>query len=391
MRSDPLNIAVFSDSYKPYVSGVVNSVDTFCRELCRMGHKSYIFAPSYPGYVDDEPGVFRFRSIKAPTNPDYRLAIPLSLSVGRRLRELNIDVVHTHSPFLMGGLGARAALNLGLPLVFTYHTLYEEYVHYSPFARGLARRLMRRISRDYCNRCDTVIVPTDAIRDLLDRYGVKAPVVVNPTGIDLTRYQGLDRSWLRLKHGIPAEHRVLLFVGRLGKEKNVHFLIRSFAKVADKDPLVTLVLVGGGPERGDLERLARNLGLARRTVFAGPLPPDRMPTAYAGADVFVFPSMTDTQGMVITEAMAAGLPVVAVRAYGSGHMVDDGINGLLTPPDEQEFARAVYSLLTDTCLLNRLAFRTREKADEMSSTRCAQRLEQVYLDVAKKKTGVVTQ
>lgn len=380
-----LNIAVFTDSYKPYVSGVVNSIDTFHREMHRLGHKYFIFAPGYPGYADSEPGVFRFRSVKAPTNPDFRLAIPLSPSVTGLLKKLQVDVVHTHSPFLMGGLGARSAHRLGLPLVFTYHTLYEEYVHYSPIARGLAKRLMRKISRDYCNKCDAVVTPTQVIRDLLVRYGVRTEIAVNPTGIDLTTYENLDRNWLRLKYGIPAEHRILLFVGRLGEEKNVRFLLRSFARVADADPKTTLVLVGGGPLREELERQAQNAGLASRVVFTGPMLPSVMPRAYAGGDIFVFASMTDTQGMVITEAMAAGLPVVAVRAYGAANVIDDGINGLLTSNDETEFAEAMALLLTDTTLLNRLAARTREKAEEMSSTRCAKRLEQVYQSAIEKK------
>lgn len=381
-----MKIAVFSDSYKPYVSGVVNSLDTFGRELRKMGHMLYVFAPAYPGYADDEPGIFRFLSVAAPTNPDYRLTIPLSPAVGRRLRELQVDVVHTHSPFLMGGLGARAARRLKLPLVFTYHTVYEEYVHYSPVARDLARRLMRRISKRYCDKCDTVIVPTQAIRDLLRRYGVQTEVVVNPTGIDLSRYENLDRSFLRVKHGIPADNRILLFVGRLGKEKNVHFMIRAFARIADEDDRVTLVMVGGGPEQADLEQLTRDLGLEQRVIFAGPMPPAALPTVYAGADIFVFTSTTDTQGMVITEAMAAGLPVVAVKAYGSGNVVDDGVDGLLTSVDEAEFASAVVTLLRDTSLFSRLASGTRRKAEELSSTRCAQRLEQVYLAAVEKKT-----
>ena len=298
-----------------------------------------------------------------------------------------IDVVHTHSPFLMGG-STRAARRLKLPLVFTYHTVYEEYVHYSPVARGLAKRLMRMISRRYCNDCDTVIVPTQAIRDLLDRYGVQTEVVVNPTGIDLSRYERLDRGFLRQKLGIPADHRILLFVGRLGKEKNVHFLIRAFSRIAQEDDRVTLVMVGGGPERVDLEQLARSLGMEQKVVFAGAMQPGDMPTVYAGGDIFVFTSTTDTQGMVITEAMAAGLPVVAVKAYGSGNVVDHGINGLLTSVDEAEFAAAVVALLRDASLFSRLALGTRQKAEEMSSTRCAKRLEQVYLSAVEKKARV---
>lgn len=381
-----MNIAVFTDSYKPYVSGVVHSISTFGSEIRKLGHNYYIFAPGYPGYVDDEPGVFRFRSIKAPTNPDYRLAIPLSISVTTLLRKLQVDVVHTHSPFLMGGLGAYCAHRVGLPLVFTYHTLYEEYVHYSPVARGLVRKLVRKISKDYCNKCDIVIAPTRVIHDLLVGYGVKTEIVVNPTGIDLSRYEDLDKNWLRLKYGIPEEQRILLFVGRLGEEKNVRFLLRSFAEIARYHQNATLVLVGGGPLREELEELASSLELESRVVFAGPIPPQNMPTVYAGADILVFPSMTDTQGLVITEAMAAGLPVVAIRAYGAANMVDDGVNGLLTSNDETEFAQAVVSLLNDTSLYNRLAVGTREKAEEMSSSRRARRLEEIYRSAIQKKS-----
>ena len=373
-----MRIAVFTDSYRPYVSGVVNSIDLFSEELRKSGHEFALFAPKYPGYVDQQDHVYRFCSVKAPTNPGYRLAIPLSTSVSLRIKEFGTDIVHTHSPFLMGGLGARVARKNRLPLVFTYHTLYERYVHYARVAEKWAKQKMRDVSRKYCNRCDLVIAPTEGIRGLLLEYGVETDIMVNPTGVEVERFKEKDPLWLRLRYGISETDRVLLYVGRLGKEKSVDFLIRSFRQILRREQDVSLVIVAGGPEESSLKRLAETEGVASKVVFTGPIPPESVHRAYAGGDIFVFASETDTQGMVLTEAMAAGLPVVAVRAFGSRDMVDDGVNGILTEADEEAFASAVVSILQSASVLNRLSIRAREKAETVSTSVTARRLEEAY-------------
>lgn len=371
-----MRIGVFSDSYKPYISGVVISIENSVRELRALGHQVYIFAPRYPGQTEAEPAVFRFPSFRSPTNTDYTLAIPISLKLRSLLRELDLDLIHVHSPFLLGRLGAAQARRLEIPLVFTYHTLYDQYVHYVPFHQGLTRRLTIQLTRYFCNQCDTVITPTAKVRQLLEGYGVKSPIEVLPSGIDLMRFQTGDRRWLRERFNIHPGARVLLFVGRLTKEKNLDFLLRAFQLV--EQPEVFLVLVARGPEEENLKRLASHLGIADRVIFAGHMVDQDLVNCYYGADLFVFPSVTETQGLVVVEAMATGLPVVAVDAFGVAEMVDHGLNGFLTPNHTGEFSRAINALLLDEPQRQQMGERAREKAESLSAPAIAQQLQGIY-------------
>lgn len=373
-----MRIGVFADSYKPYVSGVVRSIETFTQELTALGHEVYIFAPRYPHYRERSSNVFRFHSVRAPANPDFSLAIPLSARISTTMARLNLDIIHVHSPFLLGRLGVNCARRFGLPLVFTYHTLYEQYVHYVPFGQPLARELMVRMSRSFCNKCDLVITPTKKIKNLLSQYGVKTSIVVVPTGVDLTKFKSGDPSWLRDNYGIGSEEQVLLFVGRLTKEKNLDFLLEAFRLILTGVPSARLVIVATGPEEQHLKDLAENLGISDRVIFTGYLPQSQLISCYHGADLFVFPSVTETQGLVLLEAMAAGLPVVAVDAYGVSDMVSNGRDGLLVPPRVEEFAAAVGRMLQTPELRSRMAGEARLKAERMSSRQMTIRLVQAY-------------
>lgn len=368
-----MRIAVFTDSYRPYTSGVVRSIETYRHELEARGHQVFIFAPRYywGRYSEDRTGesrVFRFCAVPTPNKTGFSLAIPLSIHLRQDLRRLNIDLVHVHSPFLLGRLGARAARDLGLPLVFTHHTLYDQYVHYFPVARKLTRQVTQRLAVGFCNRCDVVLVPTKVIGDYIRELGVTAPIRSLPTGIRIEDFAAGDRTWLRRRFDIADDVKVLLFVGRMGLEKNVDFLLRAFQLVRASYPdlPLCLVLVGGGPEMENFQRLAGSLGIAAHTIFAGPIAPERMGDCYAGADLFVFASVTETQGLVIGEAKAAGLPVVAVHAFGVGEMVVDGEDGFLTPEDEAAFAEKVGCLLTDDELYRRFAATARANAARLS-------------------------
>lgn len=376
-----MRIGIFSDSYKPYVSGVVSSIALFSRELRALGHEVFIFAPNYPDYQDEEPGVFRFRSVQAPTNRDFSVAIPFSLEFAPVLRELKLDLIHVHSPFILGQVGAVQARRLNIPLLFTYHTLYEQYVHYVPVSKNLTRELVVRLSRYFCNRCDLVITPTQKVKELLDDYGVLAPIEIIPTGIDLDRFGQGDPSWLRRKLRLDPAEKILLFVGRLTKEKNVDFLIRAFAQTQENHPRTRLVLVACGPEADNLKGLAATLGLQERVVFMGPQTGPALVNCYHGADCFVFPSVTETQGLVILEAMAAGLPVIAVNAFGVADMISSGQDGLLTGSSQAEFAAGIARLLENETEWEALAAAARVKASRLSSAQMALKLEAVYLKV----------
>lgn len=392
-----MKIAVFCDSYKPYISGVVRSVESFAKELVLLGHHLYIFAPGYRGrdgspptdpviahLGEEERGtgslqIFRFLSIPAPTYTGFSLAIPFSPRLDSHLSRLEIDVIHTHSPFLLGRLGAAAARRHKLPLVFTYHTLYHEYIHYLPMGRRLMQQLVKNSVSRYCRRCDLVIVPSPEMgRFVSQEHGEDIKTVVIPTGIPVHGFARGDDGWLRKRWGIPPDHRILLFVGRLGQEKNVGLLLEMLARVVRRRPEVRLVLVGGGPAKEELERLALCLGIAGMVTFAGRVPFEGVASYYAGADLFVFPSLTETQGIVLLEAMAARLPVVSVEAHGTKGFLTHGRDGYVVSPEAGEFAERVLELLEDPAKREALAQSGLEKAESMSSSRMAQRLVEVY-------------
>ncbi len=378
-----MKVGIFTDSYKPYTSGVVTSITTFKEELSKLGHEIYIFAPSYPNYEDEETGVFRYFSMSSPTNPDFALAIPVYPGMHMLLKKLDLDIIHVHSPFTMGWVGMHWANRQHVPLIFTYHTLYDQYAHYVPVAQELVKEMALRFSNNFCNQCDHIIVPSQDISHLLQSYEINTPITVIPTGVPLHRFQGARENWLRNNYDIPRENKILLFVGRLTKEKNLQYLIESFNLVKSKMPHTTLVLTAQGPLEEELKKLVVDLGLNLQSdvIFTGAQPFDTLVDIYYSSDLFVFSSMTETQGLVLIEAMAAGLPVVAVRAYGVQDMVDHGINGILTECHQVEFAQAIIGLLSDAKLYNYYQKNARQKAQSLSSANMALKLEQVYNDL----------
>jgi 1,2-diacylglycerol 3-alpha-glucosyltransferase len=377
-----MKIAFFTDSYKPYLSGVVKSIDTFREELENQGHRVYIFAPDYPG-TEKEEGVFRFRSLPTPVQNDFRLAIPLSHKITEQLRELEIDIIHTHSPFLMGWLARYAARRLSLPLVFTYHTLYDEYVHYLPVIKNLAKAFTIRYCREYCQSADLVIAPSVFVEKRLRGYRVKTPIVTVPTGIDLETYLRKDMEQLSSLRRELAEkadfERLLIFVGRLGEEKNVYFLLRAINKLLkDSGDELALLVVGDGPERISMEDYCSQVGISSKVIFVGKQSPEMVTAYYQLSDLFVFPSVTETQGLVTLEAMASGLPVVAVDAAGTRYMVDDGVNGILVEEDENAFAGAVLEILKDDESFQKMSESALTRAMSLSSEKTASRLVEGY-------------
>lgn len=378
-----MRIGIFTDSYKPYTSGVVTSITTFKEELEKLGHDIFIFAPNYHHYRDYEKDVFRFFSIPAPTNPDYALAVPISPRLNLTVRKLELDIVHVHSPFLLGRWGAKCARRFNLPLVFTYHTLYDQYVHYVPVAQELARDLAIKYSRWFCNQCDLVITPTTEVEHLVRGYGIRAPIRVIPTGVPIHKFHNRHPGWLRQNWHIPADAQVCLFVGRLTLEKNLDFLIEAFQLVKKDSPRAVLVIVAGGPLEEELKHLTVSLGLRleQDVIFTGKLPFENLIDAYFDADLFTFASVTETQGLVLIEAMAAGLPVIAVRAYGVEDMVDDGVNGYLVAHNREEFANRVVQLLKDESRRRGFSAQALIKAKQMSSHAMAKKLEAEYMEL----------
>lgn len=381
-----LKIGIFTDSYRPYTSGVVRSIELFTHEFITSGHEVYIFGPDYPLLQPPrEEGVFRFFSLPAPTIPEFALPIPVSFQFGPLIKKLELDLIHVHSPFLLGSLGARAARRLKLPLVFTFHTLYDQYVHYLPFDENTSRRVVQNIGRDFCNRCNLVVAPSMLVANYLQRIGVKAPIEKVPTGLDLSEFSALNPDWLFENYGVSNNNKVLLFVGRLGQEKNVAFLLKSFAVILRRHPQTVLVLVGSGPQEDYLKKMAKQLGLSERVIFTGVLPRSAIVHCYASADLFVFPSVTDTQGLVIGEAKATGLPVVAIRAFGPAEAVIHNEDGLLTDPTLSSFTNAISELLGNAELCRRMSKNALINVQSLSSARCAEIMIAHYQNLLRNK------
>ncbi|HEY8450566.1 MAG TPA: glycosyltransferase family 4 protein [Bacillota bacterium] len=385
-----MRIAVFTESFRPYTSGVVRSIETFGAELLDLGHEVYIFAPRYYGSAaafQPQSGrrrvasqIFRYWSVPVPTYRGFAVPLPLSPRAGALLAALGIDIVHTHAPFAMGRFGAGLARRLGLPLVFTHHTMYHEYVHYLPGGQRLWRGLTLRYVGAYCRLADAVIAPTPEIREFIRRtYGLlDRRVVAIPTGVALEDFGEAEPGWLRRRLGIAADAPVLVFVGRLGREKNVGLLLAAQSRLRALVPDAHLVLVGDGPERARLERQAAALGVADRVHFTGALGKEQVARAYRDATLFVIASQTETQGLATLEAMAAGLPVVGVDAAGTRDLVRDGIEGHLTPADAEALARRVAALLQDEPRLRQLGRQALRRAASLSARRMALRLIGVY-------------
>ena len=382
-----MRIGIFTDSYRPYTSGVVKSIDTFSRELRNKGHETFIFSPSYPN-IEKEENVFRFISVPAPTNRDFTLAIPLSLHISATIKRTKLDLIHVQSPFFMGHLGSRSAKRHRLPLVFTYHTLYDQYTHYMPFLQNTSKQFMRALGVDFANKCDLVITPTGVVKDYLVENGVKVPIASIPTGLTMEEFQEYDAGWLRNNYRIPKDHTVLLFVGRLGKEKNLNFLLRAFQQVLQVEPRVTLVLVGSGPEEQGLRALIKDMGMSRHVVFTGLRQKNDVINCYAGSDIFVLPSVTETQGIVLLEAKALGVPSVAVSAFGAKEMIRHGEDGYLSPEREEDFSRFLLKLVQDPALRAEMSRKALENARYFSAEYTTERLIREYEKLIKSRVPV---
>jgi 1,2-diacylglycerol 3-alpha-glucosyltransferase len=341
LPAEPLTIGMFTDSYLPEINGVVTSLANCVRELRRRGHRVIIIAPSHERAVE-EPDVYRFRSTPFPFYPQFRLAFPLPAKLLAELPHMPFDVIHAHSVFFIGCLGAFVAQNRKTPLVLTYHTLWTEYAHYIPFHQGITRSQAIWLSREFCNRCSGVITPTYDIRELLVSYGVVRPIAVIPSGVDAAVFASTVASAPRVRAG---GRPIALFVGRLGKEKNIDLVFDAFDAAAARVPGLRLIVVGSGPYEETLRRRASELRHGARIEFMGSLDQKELGQYYAAADAFMFASTTETQGLVLLEAMTHGVPIAAVDCGVSREAVGDDA-GLLVENTVDALSNAVVEIVT---------------------------------------------
>jgi 1,2-diacylglycerol 3-alpha-glucosyltransferase len=389
-----MNIAHFTNTYKPNVNGVVRSVSTFREGLTGLGHLVFIFAQEAPkDYVDPEQFIFRYPGVNIPRF-NYSLTLPTSSFVDELLPSLKLDVIHSNHPLLVGGAAANQAEKFGLPLVFTFHTRYVEYAEgYAdyvplPFSKTIVENIVIDGLVRYISRCQHIVTPSDSIKKTLEIFTGKSDRITTiPTGIDLGPFREADGCAVREKYNL-GERTVLVSVGRLAEEKNFKTLLSAMAEVAEDRDDLRLLLIGDGPQRDELEKYARELGLGNKVIFTGLVPFEEIPDHLSAADLFCFASVTETQGLVTMEAMAADLPVIAVDATGTSDVVDDGIEALLTENDSHALAQALREVLDDGALLAKLKDGAREKAKSFDMIVQAEKMVSVYEQaIEDKKAG----
>jgi len=346
-----MRVLFVSDVYFPRVNGVSTSIRTFRDDLAAAGVESILVAPEYPGAPPDtENGIIRVPSGSVPLDPEDRrfhsrpLARVLDAALAGR-----VDLVHVHTPFIAHYAARRFAREHGLPLVATYHTFFEDYLHhYVPvLPRGIGRFLARAFTRSQCRDVAALVAPSGPMRDALLAYGVETPIEVLPTGLPATSYRRGDGARFREKFGIEAKRLMLLYVGRVAYEKNIDFLLRMFVRLRARRPDALFVIAGEGPARAHLMSMAQELDITSSVRFIGYL--DRnteLLDCYAAGDAFVFASRTETQGLVLLEAMAQGTPVVSTAELGTHSILTPGCGAYVVAEDEESFAAAVAQALT---------------------------------------------
>ena len=377
-KSDSMKIGIFTNIYKPVINGVVNSISSFKKGLEELGHEVYIFAPKHPNYKDDEKGIFRIESVMLSSKEKYRLSLPIFRKSLKAIKQL--DIIHTQHPFIMGNYGSFFADVYNKPLVFTHHTQYEKYTYHIPFEQEITKKFTRWIVNDYANKCDCVIAPSESIKKMLLKNRIKSRIEVVPTGINLDVFGNPNREIIRKRYNLGPEQKLLLYAGRIAKEKNLEFLIKSFKLILNKKPNTYLMLVGCRTKKSYLVDLIKKLNLETKVFLVGHS--NAVQNYYGAADLFVFSSVSETQGLVLVEAMAAGIPVVAVDSPGVRDVVD-GKNGFMVQNSIREFSEKVIKVLDDKKLRENMSENAIKTAGDYSISKMSKRMLQVYKSVLK--------
>jgi glycosyltransferase involved in cell wall biosynthesis len=378
-----MRILMISDVYFPRINGVSTSIQTFRRGLHAAGHETILIAPEYPGAAaDHETAILRVPSRGVPRDPEDRA---MKLGALRALRaeveRLEPDLVHIQTPFIAHYQGTALARALRVPVIETYHTYFEEYLHhYVPLLpRAVMRFVARRFTVSQCNVLDALVVPSRAMEQALLDYGVQCPMHIIPTGMEMERFAGGDGRRFRAQLGIAPGQPALVHVGRIAHEKNIEFLFRMFAQVVRSKPGAVFIVAGEGPALASCKAYVRSLGIVEHVRFVGYLSREReLLDCYRAGDLFVFSSKTETQGLVLLEAMALGVPVVSTAHMGTADIVNPQRGAYRAPDDESQFANIVVKLLDDAPRRAAMSAEARAYAATWSANAMADRLAGLY-------------
>jgi glycosyltransferase involved in cell wall biosynthesis len=376
-----MNVLMISDVYFPRVNGVSTSIETFRKELSRRGASVTLVAPDYGGHGEEED-IIRIPSKKVMFDPEDRMmSYGAILEQKEELRNRQFDLVHIQTPFVAHYAGVALAKELGLPKIVTYHTFFEEYLyHYIPFLpASWMRALARRFSRTQCNDVDGIVVPSHAMAKTLEQYGIQKPLHLIPTGIPEAMFESGERIAFRDKYGIAHDTPMMLFVGRVAFEKNIEFLLHATDLARRQIPELLLVIAGEGPALRSIEKLACTLRLEKNVRMIGYLDREKgLKDCYSAADLFVFASRTETQGLVLLEAMAAGVPVISTAHMGTKDILKEESGAVVPQDDIGEFAAAIVHMISEVEKRSERALQAHRYARIWSSGAMADKMRSLY-------------
>lgn len=382
-----MNVLMFTNTFVPHVGGVTRSILTLRGELLRRGHRVMVVAPAYAGHRADEPGVLRMPAITDAGGTGYALPIPLSRHIRDEVEAFGPDVIHAHHPFLLGDTALRTAASLGVPAVYTFHTRYDHYLgRAAGIDGGRVERLVRGLAEGFADMADAVIAPSESVRVILEAHGVTAPIRVIPTGIDLDRMRRGDRGAMRARLGLSEGDFAVGHLGRLTEEKNLGYLGEAVAHFLSGNPRASFILSGRGPMRAELDNRFKAAGVSAQVKVLDILESDQIASFYAAMDVFAFASLSETQGLVVSEAMAAGIPVVALDAPGVREGLGSTGGGVLLPMDAPAgaFAEALAAMARfDAPAMNRARQKARTAAERFSLGAMGDSIEALYGDLVR--------
>ncbi len=375
-----MKIVMLTNNYLPHVSGVATSIRRLMRNLELRGHEAHLIAPFPSEKNEDIRCIHRVPALPLP-EPLIPLPLPIKFFAEKIINNIQPDILHVHHPFLLGKTALRIAKKKHIPIVFTYHSMYEQYVHYVPLVSGIEKLVLNNVMR-FANQVDAVVAPSQSVADIIRKRGLKKHVEVIPTGInpDFFKVSDGSRETKRAEWGIKDDEIVIFSFARLGSEKSFDKLIQTFALLEKEHDNLKLVIGGEGPEKVPLMLLAKKLQVGDKVIFTGEIPHEEVPLALCGADIFAYFSMSETQGLVTLEALAGGLPAVVTNAPGNRDIVEHDKNGFVVNPEPKILAEALNKLINNELLREKFSVSARQRAKEFSERNMGQRMEKLYTD-----------
>ena len=390
-----MKIGIFTDTYNPTVSGVVTSINMIEQEMKKRGHEVYVFAPSKSIQPNDNQSLYMLKSMPLLVARQYknRLAAFYSRDIAKKIKEIGLDIVHTQSEFSVGLFGKIISRKFDIPFIHTYHTMWEDYLHYIIPVKGTRniypKRFARTLSRTFARKAECIITPSKKTEKYL-KYKCKIknkPIYIIPTGIDIepfnsNNFSKEDRDNLKEKLGIKKDEKVILFLGRIGEEKSIDVIMENMPIIFKTRKNAKFLIVGDGPSKEPLEEQAKSLNISDKVIFTGKVPWNEVPKYYNLGDVFVNASLTETQGLTFIEAMAAGIPIVAKYAPNLTEFITNNKNGILVKKNA-DFSKAIINVLTNKKLSQKLAANGLETAKSYSVQEFGDKLEMLYTEIIK--------